>query len=319
VKNLSDDKKKSEDWSSLSAETLESYETMEFEEARSISEEDDFQEFDVSSSDDSFQPLVENQEFEEFEGTQSEPPSKEKKSSMDEKSSFKGDKGKKGKDSKIDALSAVVEQEKEEAYNSGFEEGKIQGKKDVRTELEKENEELREEKKSEGFEEGKINGYEAGKKEAYDEAKKEFDQKAESVLSIIEAIESSWDKVLEKYEDEIVELSLNIARRVLYSNLTLDPDFVKLSIKEALKEIPDPVDVTIGVNPEDYNIIEMIKEDFFQRFENLKNITIISDPAIGRGGCTIDSESGGITQSVENRLNILEEQLLKNGIKKTGR
>ncbi|MGM0418261.1 MAG: FliH/SctL family protein [Thermodesulfobacteriota bacterium] len=317
---MSDDKKNSKDWNSLSAETLESYETKEFEEARTISGEDDFTEFDVSSSDESFQPLVENQDFDGFEDKQPEPPSEEKKSSMDEKSSLKGDKAKKkGKDSKIDALSAVVDQEKEDAYNKGLEDGKLQGKEDARADIEKANEELREEKKAEGFEEGKINGYEAGKQEAYDEVRKEFGQKAKSVLKILESIESSWDKVLEKYEDEIVELSLNIARRVLYSNLTLDPDFVKLSIKEALNEIPDPVDVTIGVNPEDYNIIEMIKEDFFQRFENLKNITIVSDPAIGRGGCTIDSESGGITQTVENRLNILEEQLLKNGLKKTGR
>jgi flagellar assembly protein FliH len=306
VKSLSDDKKKQNGWSSLTPENLDVYHTQEFEDAQNIiGQEDDFKELNSFGgvSDTSFEPIVEGQAFEGFEDVQPEETEDESPS---------GD----GEESRIDAVSLIVEQEKEIAYKKGFEEGKAIGREEGKRDFEKENIDLREEAKSQGFEEGKSSGFETGRVEALEEGKKEFESKLDLMNELLNSMNDSWRSVVDKYEDIIVELSLNIAKKVLYSNLTLDADFVKLSIKEALKEIPDPVDVTIGVNPDDYNIIEMIKEDFFQRFEDLKNITIISDPTIGRGGCRIDSESGGITQTIENRLRYIEDELLQKGIKK---
>ena len=316
MKNLSDpEKEKDDNWSLLTSENLEVYHTREFEDAKSIvGEEDEFKELNIFGSEEheSFKPIVEGQTFEEFD-TEEEPASKEKKS-LSEKKETKDSEN--TVETKLDAVSIIVEEEKKAAYEQGLKEGLENGRKQALEEFEKENKNLREEEKAKGFEEGKTAGYEEGKHEALEEGKKEFETKLENLSLMLDSMNNSWSLVLEKYEEEIVALSLGIAKKILYGNLTLDADFVKLSIKEALKEIPEPVEVTIGVNPDDYNIIEMIKEDFFQRFENLKNITIISDPTIGKGGCRIDSESGGITQTIENRLKYLEDSILKNGIKK---
>lgn len=325
-------------WTDLSAQSLEKYQTKEFEEASYISpggddfkafevssKEDDFKAFEVASEDESFTPFIQGQNFDEPEDNSADVNSQKDEDALKTKEDLPQDEkkadpfGKKEKKNpKIDALALVVEQEKEQArkegYDKGFSEGFQKAEEDIKAKFEQENNALREESKKQGYEDGRTEGYEKGKQEAFDELKKEFEEKTEGLLELIESIESVWPDMLRKYEEQIAELSLNMAKKVLFSNLTLDSNFVKIAIKEALRELPDPYEVTIGVNPDDYNIIEMIKEDFFSRFENLKNVTIISDPAIGRGGCTIDSETGGITQTVENRLRELEDALLKNGL-----
>lgn len=320
-KSLSDKNKKdsNEGFSSFGPETLEVYHTKEFDDARSFSgEKEDFTELEVASDDDSFVPLGGVPSEDKFESDSTN--EKESKRHENNEKKVKNDKVSQAEDkkekSRLDALAIIVEEEKKEAYQKGFEEGKESAKKEIEKKLIEENKIKAAEEKAKGFEEGKASGYEAGKNEALQEAKKSLDEANEKFLVLMENLGSLWGKILEKYEDEIVELSLKMAKKVLYSNLTLDSDFVKLAIKEALKEIPDPLNVTIGVNPEDYNIIEMIKEDFFLRFEKLKNITIVSDPAIGRGGCTIDSETGTVYQTVENRLKELEAQILKKGSSK---
>lgn len=312
-RSLSDKNKKndSEEFSSFGPQNLEVYQTREFEEARSFSgEKEDFAELEVTSDDDSFVPFG-GVKFDDEPKTEekTEQPVKDGKNPGDDKFFEDGDKKEK---SRIDALSIIVEEEKKEAYEKGFEEGKASAKAEIEKKIIEENNKALEEEKIKGFEEGRIQGYEAGKNEALEEGKKNFNELNEKFIELLESLSNSWRNVIEKYEDEIVGLSLKMAKKVLYSNLTLDSDFVKLAIKEALKDIPDPLNVTIGVNPEDYNIIEMIKEDFFLRFEKLKNITIVSDPSIGRGGCTIDSETGTVVQTVENRLKELEIQILKN-------
>ncbi len=313
MKSLSDDevtKTPEEDgWHLLSADNLESYHTKEFENAQFFADKEDFDQLNISSADDSFEPIFPSHSSEDsgkdFQSVESN--FDHKKTSNDKIS---------GKGAGLGVLESVVEQEKEASYNEGFEAGKAQGEKEAYDKLLKENESLREDEKARGFEEGKADGLEAGKEEAYENLREEFREKGESLVTLLESLSDSWRSVIEKYESEIIELSLNIAKKVLYSNLTLEPDFVKVSIKEAMIDIPEPVDVTISVNPDDYNIIEMIKEDFFQKFEDLQNITILSDPSIGRGGCSLKSETGGTTQTIENRLKIMEQALLKDGLKK---
>jgi len=307
-------KKNSDEFSSFGPDTLEVYSTKEFDNARSFSgDEDSFTQLDVSSDDESFIPLgTGGDSFEEFVQNESPKKSESEKSDLPKKNKPANKKEK----SRLDALSLVVEEEKKEAYEKGFEEGKIKLKQEIEKQIRDENQKAFEEEKTKGFEQGKAEGSEAGKKESFEEAEKNLEEVKEKFTSLMENLGNSWNQIIEKYEDEIVELSLKMAKKILYSNLTLDSDFVKLAIKEALKDIPAPLNVTIGVNPEDYNIIEMIKEDFFQRFEKLKNITIVSDPSIGRGGCTIDSETGTVVQTIENRIKELEAQILKNASSK---
>jgi flagellar assembly protein FliH len=320
-RNLSDKTKKdnNDGFSTFGPENLEVYHTKEFDDARSFSgDEDSFTELDISSSEDSFVPLGGSDLLNEFvENEQNVPDTKDSGSESEIKAPpVKTKGGEKKEKARLDALSAVVEQEKNEAYDKGFEDGKSKAKEELEKKIKEENQKSAEDEKARGFEKGKQEGYEEGKKEGIEEARKSLDETNEKFIELMDTLSSSWKNVIDRYEEEIVDLSLKMAAKVLYSNLTLDSDFVKLAIKEALKDIPDPLNVTIGVNPEDYNIIEMIKEDFFQRFEKLKNITIISDPSIGRGGCTIDSETGTVVQTIENRLKELESQILKNASSK---
>lgn len=366
MKSLSSEAGKNDNWSLLTSQSLEVYQTREFEDAKSIAgEEDEFKALDFfgDTEEESFQPIIQGEVVKEegidltpgvpeaehpapahqevsnaaeapageaasatvevqsaetpapetqddgFEQN-AQPPAAEQVESPapSEPSSPMG--------SKLDAVALIVEEEKKAAYEKGLQEGLAKGREEAKLQFETENNEIREEEKKLGFEEGKSSGYEAGKLEALEEGKREFQEKLDMISGVVDSMGGSWDGVVSKYEEEIINLSMQLAKRVVYSNLTLDGNIVKLSIQQALKDIPSPMEITIGVNPDDYNIIEMIKEDFFQRFESIQNITIISDPSIGRGGCRIDSESGGITQTIENRLNTLEETLLQTGMKK---
>ena len=102
-----------------------------------------------------------------------------------------------------------------------------------------------------------------------------------------------------------------IAEKVVLGRVDLDHDMVKRSILNAFETIPEPAEVTLNINPDDYEYIELMKEDIFRQMNEIKNISVVSDPAVSRGGCKIETRSGNVDASLESRLDAVKDSILK--------
>jgi len=164
---------------------------------------------------------------------------------------------------------------------------------------------------------------EAVKRRAYDEAfaeghaaglqegRKQSRELVERLEGIAVQIETAWVKLIETHETRIIELVARVAEKVVYAQAAIEQDMVKRAIIEALRVVPEPVNVQIAVNPKDYEFIDTVKEDFFTQIKALKDVSVTPDPAIHQGGCHVRTRFGEVDATLESRLEAIRGCLLK--------
>ncbi len=170
--------------------------------------------------------------------------------------------------------------------------------------------EIRKRAYEEGFAEGRQAGYHEGRQQS-----REFIDRMECIVN---HIDSAWADLIQIHESRIIDLVARSVEKVVYSQAILEQDMVKRAIIEALRVVPEPVNVQISVNPKDYEYIETIKEDFFSHIKGLKDVTVTPDSGVHQGGCNVRTKFGEVDATLESRLEAIRECLLKAGGKKAG-
>ena len=208
-------------------------------------------------------------------------------------------------------VSAVSPEERdavlETAFNSGFEEGKVQG-------FESGQQEGRETGYQEGFDKGEQEGYEVGLAKGETDGKMLSDAQAQELITSLEDIcqkaDQAWQSMVQKSESQILSLISKIAEKVVFAAVDLSEGVVRGSVLQALSVMPEPEEIVLNIAPEDYEYIEMVKEDFFEAFKSLKHVAVISNPAVARGGCKIESSKGQVETDVATRLEAITASML---------
>lgn len=152
-------------------------------------------------------------------------------------------------------------------------------------------------------------GYEKGEARGYEEGLRKAGEKVGQVETLLFKLESLWDDLVRLHEEQIIDLVGKVAEKVVLARVELDDEMVRRTIMAAFELIPDPTDAVITVNPDDYEFIEIIKDDFFQKIRGLKQVSIVSDPSVRAGDCVIGTVSGEVATGVEKRLEAVKQSL----------
>ena len=186
-----------------------------------------------------------------------------------------------------------------EGTEKGFEQGRAQGIK-------------RGEEKGlaqgieDGIEQGKTQGFEQGFKEGEEKGTLEAQKAATQILNSLEETLAAADRTLnalvDTYEERIIDLICRIAQKAVMAKVEMDEEIVKPLVLDALKHLVQPEEVVLNVSSEDYEYIEMIKDQFFERIESLNSVSVQSDPSVKQGGCRIETNTGAVSTDIETRL-----------------
>lgn len=164
--------------------------------------------------------------------------------------------------------------------------------------------------KQEAYEKGYAEGVEKGNKDGMETGLRNAKNIVERIETTAIHIEDAWENIIKKYEKQILNLICRVAEKVVSGKVELDKEEVKKSILYAFELVPEPDDVIINVNPDDYEYIEAIKEDFFDEVHKLKTVSIISNPSINQGGCKIITKSGEINSNIDSRLDAVRQSII---------
>ncbi|MCP4114775.1 MAG: hypothetical protein GY737_05095 [Desulfobacteraceae bacterium] len=207
-------------------------------------------------------------------------------------------------------LDRIAEQARKEGYDQGFEKGRKDGYDQGVEQGLKEGEE-------QGLEKGQQEGYEAGAEQGKKEARELGDQQAAELLSSLETIlvktEGTWENLVKRYEGKMISLVSRIAEKVVQAKVKTDKGVVRDSIISALEQLPEPEEIVLHVSEEDYEYIEMIKEEFFERVKSLASISVVANSGVNRGGCRIESATARIETDVETRLQAVFDAIAAQG------
>lgn len=161
--------------------------------------------------------------------------------------------------------------------------------------------------KEKAREDGYKKGIERARKEmAATVAATEKEKKA-----VLEAARATKLQMLSDCEADILHLSRAIARKVVAAELVSNPEVILNVIREAMALLNHPDNVTVHVNPQEFDrvVLEAEKGLYGNSDQRLIKVDVLSDNQIKSGGCILESEVGMIDARLKTRWDNMEKAL----------
>jgi flagellar assembly protein FliH len=180
----------------------------------------------------------------------------------------------------------------------------VQGRRAGRTVSELEDVEQRAHK--EAF----AKGHAAGLAAARAEQEKGLNQLKAQVMNIdkmLTAIAQPFKDLDAQVEEQLVQLSVTIARQLVRRELRMDPAQVIAIIRETVALLPAATrDVRVHLHPDDATVVrEKLATPTADRAW-----TIVEDPVMTRGGCRVTTDTACIDQRLETRIQSIMATIL---------
>ena len=154
-------------------------------------------------------------------------------------------------------------------------------------------------------------GYKKGSEDGFQDGNKEAQRLIDRLHVIIEKTMVRRQEILDETEQQIVDLVLLMTRKVVKVISENQRTVVMNNIVQALRKVKGRGDVTIRVNLADVELTTEHTNDFIQAVENIKNISVVEDSSVDRGGCIVETDFGAIDARISSQLTELEQRILE--------
>ncbi len=125
------------------------------------------------------------------------------------------------------------------------------------------------------------------------------------VAAIGEARQALWDA----QEAEMLVFVMDIARQVVKTEVTQNPQVVADVLHNALRRVTDKDQVRIRVSLPDAPGVRAMRDDLLNLLDGAKNLEIVDDRRISPGGCVVETHAGTIDARMETQLDEVEHAL----------
>ncbi len=151
---------------------------------------------------------------------------------------------------------------------------------------------------------------EAASKEGYQEG---VNQAAADIAQVRESFKdflTAPQEVFEYIAPDILEISIDIAQKIIKNEVTQNPEIVLAKITEILKTLPkEEPKVTIRVNPSQVSIAKQGIPEMLNEAGLDAKIVILPDEEVTEGGCIVSTNNGVIDATIESQIAIIMEAL----------
>lgn len=137
----------------------------------------------------------------------------------------------------------------------------------------------------------------------------------DDIKKLHEAIEEFFtfkDKVYSEVSEGILDISLEIAKKIINTEISVNPDILLNIISGILKDNGKGEDrIVIKVKPDDVNFVKSHIPELISNTQFEAKIAVISDSNIDIGGAIIETGNGLVDGSIETQLEIVKEAFKK--------
>ena len=145
-------------------------------------------------------------------------------------------------------------------------------------------------------------GYQAG----LESAQADIAQLKEALSAFISAKQEVFDYIA----PDILEISVDIAKKIIKKELSQDPQQIIDSIIEILKTLSkEESKVTIRVNPNQVSIVKQQMPSVLEQAGLDAKILVVPDETMSEGGCLVTTTNGVIDATIETQIGIICEAL----------
>lgn len=157
------------------------------------------------------------------------------------------------------------------------------------------------------YEDACQRGYEEG----FGAAKKQYSDLIEEAEFIKEHARVEYLEVLEGIETDIVNLVLDVARKVIDVELSFNREDLVYLIKQAFDRCTNKDNVILKVSPDDYDYLNESRGKLLSTVEGVGELDIRKDSALKPGACVIETPYGSVDAGVQTKLKKIEEAFLE--------
>lgn len=155
----------------------------------------------------------------------------------------------------------------------------------------------------EGLEKGYREGYEEGYKKGYEEGLRYFEKEIENIKRLGEEILAERHRLFEEYKYEMSQMALEIAKKLIFTELLLNPEVILNIITNAISLMKEKESIRIIVNPKLFGLIS----DKNLSTLGVNRIDLITDEMLDEGDIVIISPGEQVEFRLKERFKEIEE------------
>lgn len=152
------------------------------------------------------------------------------------------------------------------------------------------------------IEEARAKGYEQGLRSGEEAFSQAVSGAAQCLESAAAEIRRAREDFLDSLQNEVLDLAILIAERVLQREVRLDHHLVLNTTRRALAQLVDRQQVRIMVNPLDHEALRAHKITLLEDFEAIGQIEISPSDDVTPGGCIVETHRDYIDATIGSLL-----------------
>lgn len=212
----------------------------------------------------------------------------------------------------LQEIEKKIETEAEEAENRREEiiQEARQQAEEIKNEAEQEAQELigsREEEVDQARQEGYDDGYEEG----WEQAREDTAEMLEQAENMLDEARRERQAFISDHKHQLIKLASTFAEQIVRKAVDLDEEVALRAVRQALEQVQDVKEITVVLNPEDYERVSGIIEDYREDHPSLEEITLAAEDHMDKGGCRIKTDYGDLDGSIRGQVEHLADQLLE--------
>jgi flagellar assembly protein FliH len=155
--------------------------------------------------------------------------------------------------------------------------------------------------------------FQAGFDLGREETRGQVESIGESFVKALEELAAFRSRLRERYERELLEVALGVARKVVQQELAERPAIWLGMIRAAVQRAVDRERITVRVPPGLVAFLEASLPELRATLADVKELSVVEDPALGAAGCVIESRFGDIDIGLETQLDTCRRALVGAG------
>ena len=116
--------------------------------------------------------------------------------------------------------------------------------------------------------------------------------------------------IIERSEEDILHLVLDIAEKVLHHEVASNRDVAKNILKSAIQAVNDREHVRVRCHPADLAVLKEVRPEMMQAMNGINQLEFIEDDSVGRGGVRLESGYGEVDARVDKQFEVIKTALL---------
>ncbi len=131
-----------------------------------------------------------------------------------------------------------------------------------------------------------------------------------SLRTAAEEMLQAREKLLRDSEDDLLQLSMAVARKVINREVVQDREIILRLVVLALENLSEKDELVIRVHPDDHALLTSSMKDLVSRELATVSFSFKADPGIEIGSCQIETQRGTVDAGFEAQLDEVYRRLL---------